>query len=51
MEKKLSARRLFRAAASETAQDGREVNRGDPWVVGQFAFLLRLKKATNIHDA
>jgi hypothetical protein len=51
MEKKLSAQRLFGAAASETAQDGREVNRCDPWVVGQFEFLLRLKASTNIHDA
>jgi hypothetical protein len=32
MEGSWSARRLFGAAASETAQDGAEVNRRDPWV-------------------
>src|SRR5258707_10269979 len=51
MEGSWSARRLFRAAASETAQDGGEVNRRDPWVVGQLEFLLRLKESTNVHDA
>jgi hypothetical protein len=51
MEKKLSARRPFRAAAGETAQDDWEVNRRDPRVVGQLAFLLRLKESTNVHDA
>jgi hypothetical protein len=51
MEKKLSAQRLFRAAASETAQDGEEVNRQGPWGAGQFEFLLRLKESTNVHDA
>jgi hypothetical protein len=51
MEKKLSARRPFRAAAGETAQDGREVNRRDPRLVGQLAFFLRLKESTNVHDA
>jgi hypothetical protein len=51
MEKKLSARRPFRAAAGETAQNDWEVNRSDPRVVGQLAFLLRLKESTNVHDA
>ncbi|HEV7981550.1 MAG TPA: hypothetical protein VGP86_01535 [Xanthobacteraceae bacterium] len=50
MEKKLSARRPFRAAAGETAQDDWEVNRSDPRVADQLAFLPRLKEPTNVPD-
>src|SRR3981189_2255952 len=50
MEGSWSARRLLGAAAYETAQDGGEVNRRDPWVAGRFEFLLRLRESTIVRD-